>query len=93
MSIPVSLQRDRTSQQLAAARESFVKIRQGDRKWKDVNSEEKTFDSYKVATVIYKQHVTLLPHYNMVVYSTNSVITRLRLGSHCLYFPCIIPSL
>ena len=26
----------------------------------------------------------LKPHYNMVVYSTNSVITRLRPGSHCL---------
>ena len=60
VSIPVSLQRDRTSQQLAAARESFVKIRQGDRKWKDVNSDEKSFDSYKVATVIYMQHVTII---------------------------------
>ena len=29
---------------------------------------------------------TLQPHYNTVVYSMNSVITRLRLGSHCLYF-------
>ena len=27
---------------------------------------------------------TLQPHYNPVVHSTNSVITRLRLGSHCL---------
>ena len=31
--------------------------------------------------------------YNTVVYSMNLVITRLRLGSHCLYFLCIIPSL
>ena len=37
--------------------------------------------------------IKLQPHYNTVVYSTNSVITRLRLGSHCLYFLCIIPSL
>ena len=36
---------------------------------------------------------TLQPHYNTVVYSTNSVITRSRLGSHCLYFLCIRPSL
>ena len=28
--------------------------------------------------------ITLQPHYNTVVYSTNSVITRLKLGSHCL---------
>ena len=36
---------------------------------------------------------TLQPRYNTVVYSTNSVITRSRLGSHCLYFLCIRPSL
>ena len=36
---------------------------------------------------------TLQPHYNTVVYSTNSVITRSRLGSHCLYFLCIRASL
>ena len=35
----------------------------------------------------------LQPHYNTVVYSKNSVITRLRLCSQCLHFPCIIPSL
>ena len=27
---------------------------------------------------------TLQPHYNTVVYKMNSVITQLRLGSHCL---------
>ena len=32
--------------------------------------------------------VTLQPHYN-----TNSVITRVRLGSHCSYFLCKRPSL
>ena len=31
---------------------------------------------------------TLQSHYNMVVYNTNSVITRLRLGSHCLPLSC-----
>ena len=33
---------------------------------------------------------TLQPHYNTVVYSMNSLTTRLRLGSH---FLCIFPSL
>ena len=32
---------------------------------------------------------TLQSHYNTAIYSTNSVISRLRLGSHCLYFSCI----
>ena len=36
---------------------------------------------------------TLQPHYNTVVYNTNSVITRLRLGSHCLLLLCKRPSL
>ena len=36
---------------------------------------------------------TLQPHYNTVVYSTNSVITRSRLGSHCLPLLCTRPSL
>ena len=30
--------------------------------------------------------VVLQPQYNTVVYSMNLVITRLTLGSHCLYF-------
>ena len=29
---------------------------------------------------------TLQPHYNTIIYSTNSVITQYRLGSHYLYF-------
>ena len=37
--------------------------------------------------------ITLQPHYNTVVYNTNSVITWLRLGSHCSPLLCIRPSL
>ena len=35
---------------------------------------------FNVSSVPYTRH-----HYDKVVYSTNAVITRLRLGSHCSY--------
>ena len=41
----------------------------------------------------YQNTITLQPHYNTVVYRTNSVITWLRLGSYCLYSLYIRPSL
>ena len=34
-------------------------------------------------------YYTLQPYYNMVVYSTNSIIARVRLCSHCLHFHCL----
>ena len=49
--------------------------------------------SKAVNVSLFSLYNTLQPHYCMVVYSMNSVITRLRLGSHCLYFLCIRPFL
>ena len=43
----------------------------------------------EVQSQVYAEFIiitTLQPHYNMVVYSTCSFVTRFRLHTHCLYF-------